>query len=99
MSKMACILLFALLAVTPCNAEPLGRLFLTPAQRKPSAKTPEGAPKTTPAISGIIRSSRGGGTIWIDGRPQPLTTDDARLPPESAPSAPEFSASSQVAPP
>jgi len=96
-SKVARILLLAVMAIMPCNAEPLGRLFLTPEQRKPSVKTPEVAAKATPVIGGILRNSRGGGTIWIDGRPQPLTSEDVRLPPERAHSAQELSASSQVA--
>jgi len=87
------------MAIMPCNAEPLGRLFLTPEQRKPNAKTPEVAGKATPVIGGIIRNSRGGGTIWIDGQAQPLTGEDVQIPAERAPSAPEFSTSSQVAPP
>lgn len=99
MSRVAYILLLAALAIPPCNAEPLGRLFLTAEQRKPGAKKPEVAAKATPAINGIIRSSRGGGTIWIDGQAQPLNTGDTQPPPERKSSAPPPPAISQAVTP
>ncbi|MBI4196061.1 MAG: hypothetical protein HY526_13400 [Betaproteobacteria bacterium] len=69
-----------------CGAEPLGRLFFTPAQRAqldaargdklraPLAAEPEEAPRAPEVVTygGLVRRSDGKTTVWINDRP----TDD-----------------------
>lgn len=76
--RPAHILLLTLLAASPPgHTDPLGRLFLTPEERHPPSAGTNVAAKSTPesTINGFIRSSRGDGTIWINGRAQALASD------------------------
>jgi hypothetical protein len=60
-------------------AQPLGRLFYTPEERARMEKTQD-TPKTaeaTPRYDGVVESSAGRRTVWVDGQPRetPETPD------------------------
>lgn len=77
MKRHRLLSIVAALAATEAGAQPLGRLFYTPAQRAQivaarhsaadNAADRPGAP-TVVRLSGIVRSGRGGMVAWIDGR-------------------------------
>ncbi len=71
-------LLFVLLAAAlPAKGEALGRLFFTPAERAAldrqrllGAQEVQAEQAATLSINGIVRSSGGTTTVWINGIPQ-----------------------------
>jgi hypothetical protein len=68
-------LLFALGAAMPARAEPLGRLFFTPAQRtlldrQRRSGSVDQATDVLARLDGIAVRSGGKPTVWINGRPQ-----------------------------
>lgn len=83
--RATALLLAALAAPGGCAAgEPLGRLFHTPEHRaeldrRRHADSTPSAPAAKPVrLDGFFVRSGGGGTVWIDGRPQ-----DAALAPQA----------------
>jgi hypothetical protein len=68
------LLLLALASMAKAQSEPLGRLFFTPEQRlvlerqKHSAGAP--ADSTPTILNGMVRSSSGRNTVWVNGVPQ-----------------------------
>ena len=66
-------LLIAIPGLASGQAEPLGRLFLTPQQRavldQQRRQEPGAGPGPSLTITGEVRSASGGGTRWINGRP------------------------------
>jgi hypothetical protein len=85
------LFLFLLLLGTSAQAEPLGRLFFTPAQRaaldqrRQLPLQAEDASRSGPAVlavNGQVRSSSGRHTTWINGTP---LTEAAPLPGGLAP--------------
>lgn len=68
--------LLALLSVLPAGAEPLGRLFFTPAQRAvlDAARLQDRATDVPPPaarviLNGVVTRSDGGATVWINNQP------------------------------
>lgn len=78
MNERRCLLLVLLVLGTSARAEPLGRLFFTPAQRaaldqrRQLPLQTEGADPSGPAVlavNGQVRRSSGRHTTWINGSP------------------------------
>ncbi|MDR1888307.1 MAG: hypothetical protein LBQ81_02830 [Zoogloeaceae bacterium] len=70
MKRRRCLLLCVFATSSVLAAEPLGRLFYTPAERARMEKTqPE--PDAATRYQGVVESSGGQRIIWVDGRPQP----------------------------
>jgi len=75
-----CLLIAALAAPVAAAAEPLGRLFFTPAQRsaldagKRLAASPAASKRAAPrgpesvTLNGVVRRSDGEYTVWVNGR-------------------------------
>lgn len=85
------LIAYALIAATVANAEQLGRLFFTPAQRaeleygrQQNDNTPDNSRSLT--VNGIVQKHGGERTVWINGVPQAAGKSDERAP-ESLPVA------------
>ncbi|MDD5249612.1 MAG: hypothetical protein PHY45_11535 [Rhodocyclaceae bacterium] len=76
MKPSACLLtLLAAGSAFAAGAEPLGRLFFTPAQRALLDRQRQGgsveqAPEAVARLDGIVARADGKTTVWINGRPQ-----------------------------
>ncbi len=71
MIRLLCLLLLG--AAQNCRAEPLGRLFFTPEQRRLLEQAPVAAPALAPGrLDGIVVGSTGLNLRWVDGQ---LDTD------------------------
>lgn len=68
------------LAAQPAHAEPLGRLFLTPAERQRATRPATPAkPAPPPRLDGIITRSNGPAVIFLDGKASPAAPGDVRI--------------------
>lgn len=78
--------LFAFLSATTLQAEPLGRLFFSPAERlhpdRKHADTPP--PPPPPRLDGIITRSAGAPTLFLDGQATAARPDQVRIEDASA---------------
>ena len=65
----------------PAHAEPLGRLFFSPAERalidRPGSLRPPPAPP--PRLDGIVSPSRGAPTLFLDGQAHPAKPQQIHL--------------------
>ena len=65
----------------PAHAEPLGRLFFSPAERalidRPGSLRPPPAPP--PRLDGIVSPSRGAPTLFLDGQARPASPRQIHL--------------------
>lgn len=67
MSKLLCLLLLG--AALNSQAEPLGRLFFTPEQRRLLEQAPAETPPQAPGrLDGIVVGSSGLNLRWVDGQ-------------------------------
>ncbi|MFV5215629.1 hypothetical protein ACLIIZ_18050 [Azonexus caeni] len=67
MIRLLCLLLLG--AALNCRAEPLGRLFFTPEQRRLLEQAPAAAPALAPGrLDGIVVGSSGLNLRWVDGQ-------------------------------
>jgi hypothetical protein len=87
------------------NAEELGRLFFTPAERAAMDRGNSGAPAQTeavpsapPRISGIVTRSDGRRTVWIDGKPRYDSTPNVDINPRSVEVSPGITISRNAGP-
>jgi len=84
-SIRTCLVLLILSAATTLQAEPLGRLFFSPAERRPAGQQHADAPpppQPPPRLDGIITRSAGAPTLFLDGqasaaRPEQVRIEDA----------------------
>jgi hypothetical protein len=74
MNRRRCLLLCTLAAPSICAAQPLGRLFYTPAERAQMEKTQPESTEIT-RYQGMVESSAGRRTVWVEGQPQPTETN------------------------
>lgn len=85
MKPYSFLFLLALPATTVQGAEPLGRLFYTPAERatlerqKQAASGGEAVAAAT--LNGVVRRSTGRNTVWINGTPVEEKDGAIRRPP------------------
>jgi hypothetical protein len=84
-----------MLAASGVGAEPLGRLFMTPEQRSALERQRQHDTRETPAftdasvtVNGVVRSSSGHTTIWINQRPQHDNAPDTGIATRVAPANP-----------
>ena len=79
-----------LIATIPAQAEPLGRLFLTPVERAQLDRQRAGMPETSAAgtsprraqaarIDGFVKRSDGKTTVWLNGKAEQDPTDGLRI--------------------
>lgn len=79
-------LLLLLLLTAQAEANGLGRLFYTPAERQQLDRqyVPETGPLTdnsrTLIVNGVVQREGGKRTIWVNGKQQPAGTADSRTP-------------------
>jgi len=80
MKRSVALSILAAFAAAEAAAQPLGRVFFSPAQRAQivagrqaasadAGSSPVVAAPTTARLSGIVRSSDGARLAWLDGRP------------------------------
>ncbi len=73
MKTMTMVMTVLLATAPPCEADSLGRLFFTPAERRAlEAGAPDREPTGSAAalrLEGWFDDGRGGRRFWIDGRP------------------------------
>jgi hypothetical protein len=73
MNRRFCLLLCAVVARNVFAAQPLGRLFYTPAERARMETTQDTPEVPEPArYDGMVESNTGRRTVWVDGQPHQL---------------------------
>jgi hypothetical protein len=84
-----------LIAANAAQAEPLGRLFMTPEyraalerQRQLDIRDAQPFADTNVTVNGVVRRSSGHTTIWINQRPQHETMPDTGIAARVAPANP-----------
>lgn len=85
MKTLPAICWIGLLLAGPANAEQLGRLFFTPAQRAQmdynyARNVQPGGNSNTVMLNGIVQMHGGKRTVWINGVPQTAGPSDDRSP-------------------
>ena len=85
MKTLPAICWIGLLLAGPANAEQLGRLFFTPAQRAQmdydyARNVQPGSSSNTVMLNGIVQMHGGKRTAWINGVPQTAGPSDDRSP-------------------
>ena len=85
MKTLPAICWIGLLLAGPANAEQLGRLFFTPAQRAQmdygyARNVQPGGSSNTVMLNGIVQMRGGKRTVWINGVPQMAGPSDDRSP-------------------
>lgn len=71
---------FLIFAAPPAQAEPLGRLFLTPAERQHATRpAPPAKPVPPPRLDGMITRSDGPPVIFLDGKAARVAPGDVRI--------------------
>ncbi len=80
------LFLLILSAATALQAEPLGRLFFSPAERRPAHPPAATAlpPQPPPRLDGIITRSAGAPTLFLDGQTAAARPDQVRIEDASA---------------
>jgi hypothetical protein len=83
------LLAAAVLAVFPCEAQELGRLFFTPEQRtaldaRRKARVPDKpaavvVASPTTRVDGYVKRSGGRSTVWVNGESMPEGPSEARI--------------------
>lgn len=85
MKTLTIICWIGLLLAGPANAEQLGRLFFTPAQRAQmdydyARNVQPGGNSNSVSLNGIVQMRGGKRTVWINGVPQTAGPSDDRSP-------------------
>ena len=85
MKTLPAICWIGLLLAGPANAEQLGRLFFTPAERAQmdygyARNVQPGSSSNTVMLNGIVQMRGGKRTVWINGVPQMAGPSDDRSP-------------------
>ena len=96
MRRRAALAAFLLVGCSAACAAELGTLFHSPEERArldrlrrgEPAETPRAAQNRTPTVTGFVKRSDGRNTVWIDGRPQAMGGDPAKMPEARRPETP-----------